>query len=133
MENKKNKIIFIGGDHASYDERERLQKYLTNLGYLVYDKGSYSKDPANYAEHAIKVAKGVQETPNSNGIVVCGSGIGVNIAANKVKNIKSILVYSKLTAKLANTKKYNVIALGSRFLTYKNLEKYVNIFLGIEN
>lgn len=63
--------------------------------------------------------------------MVCGSGIGVNIAANKVKGIKSALVYSKRTATFAAKHNFNTIALGSRFLIYKHLETYVDIFLNI--
>lgn len=125
------KIIYLGGDHASYEAREKLQKHLNQVGFQVFDEGSYDEEPANYAYYALKVAKKVQKNHNSVGIVVCGSGIGVNIAANKVKGIKSALVYSKRTATFAAKHNFNTIALGSRFLIYKHLETYVDIFLNI--
>lgn len=129
--NRENKIIYIGGDHASYEAREKLQKHLNQVGFQVFDEGSYDDQPANYAYYALKVAKKVQKNNNSIGIVVCGSGIGVNIAANKVKGIKSALVYSKKSASFAAKHNFNTIALGSRFITYKHLENYVDIFLNI--
>lgn len=126
-----NKIIYLGGDHASYEAREKLQKHLNQIGFQVFDEGSYDDQPANYAYYALKVAKKVQKNHNSLGIVICGSGIGVNIAANKVKGIKSALVYSKKTASFAAKHNFNVLALGSRFLIYKHLETYVDIFLNV--
>ena len=131
MNNKLPKI-YIGGDHASYYEREKLQKHLYELGYDVYSVGSNNALPANYAVFALKVANRVQENPGSLGIVICGSGIGVNIAANKVRGVKSALVYTELFAKLARNKNYNVIALGSRFIPYKKLQKIVETYLNAD-
>lgn len=134
VENKnEQKVIYLGGDHASYEAREKLQKHLNQIGFQVFDEGSYDNQPANYAVYALKVAKKVQKNHNSLGIVVCGSGIGVNIAANKVKGIKSALVYSKRTARFAAKHNFNTIALGSRFLIYKHLETYVDIFLNVSD
>lgn len=127
------KIIFLGGDHASYEVRERLQKHLFQQGFEVFNEGSYDEKPANYAFYALNVAKKVQKNKDSLGIVICGSGLGVNIAANKVKGIKSALVYTKRAAMLAAKNNYNIIALGSRFNTYKNIVNFTNIYLGIQN
>lgn len=131
--NNDKKIIFLGGDHASYETREKLQKHLYQQGFQVFDEGSYDNKPANYAQYALKVAKKVQKNKNSIGIVACGSGIGVNIAANKARGVRSALVYSKKTAEFAAKHKYNTIALGSRFFSYKSIKKFVDTFLGIEN
>lgn len=124
--------IYIGGDHASFYERERLQKHLFSLGFEVVSEGSDNDLPTNYAVYAIKVGNRVQEHPGSLGIVLCGSGIGVNIAANKVKGIKSALVYSEAMAKLAKKRHYNVLALGTRFTSYSKLEKLVDTFLNVD-
>lgn len=123
--------IYIGGDHASYKEREMLQKHLYELGFDVYSEGSYNDLPTNYALYAIRVGNRVIENPNSLGIVMCGSGIGVNIAANKVNGVKSGLIYNDFLAKFAKNHHYNVIALGSRFLPYKKIQKMVDIYLGV--
>ena len=131
MNNKLPKI-YIGGDHASYLEREKLQKHLYELGYDVYSVGSDNTITANYAIYALKVANRVQENPGSLGIVICGSGIGVNIAANKVRGVKSALVYTEMFAKLARNKNYNVIALGSRFIPYKKIQKIVETYLNAD-
>lgn len=131
MVDKSRKIIFLGGDHASYETREKLQKHLFQNGFEVSDEGSYDSNPANYAYYALKVAKKVQRNKNSLGVVICGSGIGVNIAVNKVRGIKSALVYSKKTALFAAKHGYNTIALGSRFFSYRNVQNFVDTFLGI--
>lgn len=129
---EKDKIIFIGGDHTSYEVREKLQKFLVGLNFLVFNEGSNNNEPVSYATYGLKVAKKVQQTENSKGIVICGSGIGVNIAANKVKGIKSALVFSKKSALYANKRNYNVIALGARFLNFNQIIEYVKIFLNID-
>lgn len=131
--NTNSKVIYLGGDHASYEVREKIQKYLYQIGFEIVDEGSYNKEPANYAYYALKIAKKVQKNKNSLGILVCGSGIGVNIAANKVRGIKSNLLYSKKSAEKARNNNANVISLGSRFTTYKNIQEYINIFLNIQD
>lgn len=127
------KVIYIGGDHASYETREKLQKYLFQKGFEVIDEGSYNNEPANYAQYALKVAKKVQKNNSSLGIVICGSGIGVNIAANKVRGIRSNLVYSTKTAEYAKSNNANIIALGSRFFPTKKIFEFVNIFIDIQD
>lgn len=129
--NSKLPKIYIGGDHASYQEREMLQKHLYELGYDVYSEGSNNDQPTNYALYAIRVGNRVVENPGSIGIVMCGSGIGVNIAANKVNGVKSGLIYNDFLAKFAKNHHYNVIALGARFLPYKKIQKLVDLYLGI--
>ena len=95
MDSNNLPIIYIGGDHASYKIRETIEKHLFNSGYTVFNVGCHSTAPANYATYAIKVATKVHDSnAKAFGIVICGSGIGVNIATNKVKGIKSSLVYS---------------------------------------
>lgn len=127
------KVIYIGGDHASYETREKLQKYLFQKGFEVIDEGSYNNEPANYAQYALKVAKKVQRNHSSLGIVICGSGIGVNIATNKVRGIRSNLVYSTKTAQCAKSNNANIIALGSRFFPTKKIFEFVNIFIDIKD
>lgn len=129
MNNSNLPNIYIGGDHASYKIRESLEKHLYNSGYIVFNLGCHSTAPANYATYSLKVATKVHENPNSLGIVICGSGIGVNIAANKVKGIKSSLVFTNNMAEKARINKSNIIALGSRFLNENQIIKFVDTFL----
>lgn len=121
--------IYIGGDHASYKAREIIEKHLFNSGYTVFNLGCHSTEPANYATYAIKVATKVHDNDNCLGIVVCGSGIGVNIAANKVKGIKSSLVFTPNMAIKARKNNSNIIALGSRFINDNQILKIVDSFL----
>ncbi len=127
MENKKT--IYIGGDHASYKTREKLEKYLYDCGYTIISLGSNNDEVANYAEYAIKVGEMLIKNPNSLGLVLCGSGIGVNIAINKVKGVRSALVFTKKMAQKAKKKKFNAIAIGTRFINFKNIIKIVDQFL----
>lgn len=130
MDSNNLPIIYIGGDHASYKIRETIEKHLFNSGYTVFNVGCHSTAPANYATYAIKVATKVHDSnAKAFGIVVCGSGIGVNIAANKVKGIKSSLVYSTNMAINARENQSNVIALGARFLNEQKILKIIDAFL----
>ena len=129
---QKDKTIFIGGDHTSYEVREKLQKFLMDLDFLVFNEGSNTKESTSYATYGLKVAKKVQQNEDSRGIVISGSGIGINIAANKVKGVKSTLVFSNKSALYANKHNSNVIALGARFLTFNQIIEYVKIFLDID-
>ncbi len=123
-------IIYIGGDHASYKVREVIEKHLYNSGYTVFNLGCHSLESANYAKYAIKVATKVHDNnENSFGIVLCGSGIGVNIAANKVKGIKCSLVFTTNMAENARKNNSNMIALGSRFLNESKIIKIIDTFL----
>ena len=94
-------VIYIGADHAGYDLKEKIKRYLANEDHQVIDLGAYHKNPDDdYPDFAFAVAKKVKATTNL-GILICGSAQGVCIAANKIKGIRAVAVTSRPTAKLA--------------------------------
>ena len=108
------KKVIIGSDHAGYDMKERVKKELGNE-YQFIDLGTNSEESVDYPVYAEKVAKQVAVTPGAQGVVICGSGIGVSIAANKVHGVRAALGYSKNAAALARQhNNANVIATAGR-------------------
>jgi ribose 5-phosphate isomerase B len=91
--------IVIGADHAGFKLKEHLKKYLSKKGYKVVDKGAKKLVKTDdYPDYAEKVAKAVKK---DKGILVCGSAEGVSIAANKIKGIRAVAVWTQTNAKLA--------------------------------
>lgn len=123
-----NKII-IGSDHAGFDLKENIKEYLKQLRYSVEDLGTHSKESTDYPLIGKKVAEKVAKT-NSTGILICGSGIGMCITANKIKGVRAALCYDEYTAKVA--KKHNnanILCLGARTESAKNYKKIIKTFL----
>ena len=124
------KKIFISSDHAGYKLKELIKNYLDNKKISYNDLGPKNEKKVDYPDYAHKVAKRVKRNKNYVGILVCGSGIGMNITANRHKNIRAALCNNIKSAKLSRMhNNANVIALGSR-LTKKDVAlKCVNVFL----
>ncbi len=123
-------MIAIGADHAGYDAKEILKKYLESKNIEYKDFGTYSKDSCHYPIFAEKVAKSVAENESEKGILVCGSGIGVSIAANKVKGIRAALCYEPELAEMARKHNdANVICFGARFSNIEKMKDMMDIFL----
>ncbi len=107
--------IAIGSDHAGFNLKNTLKKYLEEKGYEVKDYGTYSADSCDYPVYAKAVANSVASGEYEKGILCCGSGVGVSIVANKVKGIRAVLARESLTAKLSrNHNDSNVLCLGER-------------------
>lgn len=108
--------VVIGSDHAGYAAKEALKKHLISENVTVEDVGTYDEKDVDYTDYAYDAAKKAVSGRYDFGIVICGTGIGASIAANKVKGVRCALVYSVETAKLAKEhNNANVIAFGSRF------------------
>ena len=108
-------MLALGCDHGGYQLKEFLKKYLEKKGIEVKDFGTYSEDSVDYPVYAEKVAKAVQSGEAEGGILCCGTGIGISIAANKFDGIRCALVRDSFSARL--TKEHNnanIIALGGR-------------------
>ena len=120
------KKIFIASDHAGYKLKNSIKSKLKKL----VDLGPKSSDSVDYPDYAKKLSKKVASNKGSFGILICGSGMGMAIAANKTKNIRAALCYSKKNTKLSRLhNNANIITLGSR-LTSKNLAfNCLNAFL----
>lgn len=109
--------IAIGCDHAAYTFKEEIKAYLTEKGHTLIDKGCYSAERADYPDHGIAVGEAVASGEAERGIVICGSGIGISIAANKVKGVRCALCSEPLSARLSrNHNDANVLAMGARLI-----------------
>ena len=107
--------IAIGSDHAGYEEKENIKQTLDELGIEYIDLGTNSLDSVDYPDFGKAVGEAVAQGEAEQGIVVCGSGIGVSIAANKVKGIRAALAWNEETATLARQHNdANVLAIGAR-------------------
>ncbi len=124
--------IFIGADHAGFNLKEGLKKYILELGYEIEDFGAHSFDPDDdYPDFIIPAAKAVAENPSeSRGIVIGGSGQGEAICANKTKGIRAAVVYDEYSARMSREHNdANVMALGARTMDFETAKKLVKIWL----
>jgi ribose 5-phosphate isomerase B len=107
--------MVVGSDHAGFRIKEIIKKYLRDAGYAVEDMGTHSEESVDYPDFAKAVGERVAAGNNMLGVLVCGTGIGVSIAANKVEGIRAALAHDSLTARRAREHNdANVIALGGR-------------------
>ena len=124
------KKIFISSDHAGYKLKEEIKKNLSKNKMKFHDLGPKSSDSVDYPDYAHKVAKKVKVNKKNVGILICGSGTGMNIAANKHKNIRAAQCFNLKSTKLSRLHNdANIITLGSRLISKKDAIKYVSVFL----
>ena len=124
------KKIFISSDHAGFKLKENIKSFLKKKKYSFIDLGPNDDNRVDYPDYAHSVAKKVKINKNYRGILVCGSGTGMNITANKHKNIRAALCYNVKSTKLSRLHNdANIITLGSRLLSKKNALNCVSIFL----
>ena len=122
--------IFLASDHAGYNLKEDIKKFLASKGKKIFDLGPNNKNRVDYPDFAHLLSKKIKKERNQFGILVCGSGIGMDMAANKHKNIRAALCYNIKSTKLSRLhNNANVMAIGAR-LTKKNLAlKCVSAFM----
>lgn len=107
--------IALASDHAGYDEKEKLKPLLEEMGMQIHDLGTVSEDSVDYPDYAARVAKEVANGDADQGLLVCGSGAGMAIAANKISGIRAAVAWSEETARLAREHNdANVLAVGAR-------------------
>ena len=124
------KKIFISSDHAGFKLKESIKIYLKKKKLSFQDLGPINDDKVDYPDYAHKVAKKVKISKNNVGILVCGSGTGMNIAANKHKNIRAAQCFNLKSTKLSRLHNdANIITLGSRVLSKNNALKFISVFL----
>ena len=125
-----SQIIPIGADHAGFQLKTTVIAHLESKGYTLKDYGCYSEDSIDYADFGHPVATHVENTAGTLGIVICGSGNGVNMAANKHQGIRSALCWTEEISLLARTHNdANVVALPARFIDIELAKKIVLTFL----
>ena len=124
------KKIFISSDHAGFKLKEDIKSHLSKKKLSFQDLGPFNDDRVDYPDYAHKVARKVKENKSNVGILVCGSGMGMNIAANRHKNIRAAQCFNLKSTKLSRLHNdANIITLGSRLLTKKLAINCVNTFL----
>ena len=124
------KKIFISSDHAGFKLKEYIKSFLKKKKYSFIDLGPDNDNRVDYPDYAHSVSKKVKINKNYIGILVCGSGMGMNIAANRHKNIRAALCYNVKSTKLSRLHNdANIITLGSRLLSKKNALTCVSVFL----
>src|SRR5690554_801843 len=94
-------MIAIGSDHAAYEFKEEVKKYLEEKGYEFKDYGTFSGERVDYPEYGEKVAKAVASGECERGLLFCGTGVGISITANKVKGIRAVVCTEPYSAKLS--------------------------------
>ena len=124
------KKIFLSSDHAGYKLKENIKLHLNKKKIKYIDLGPFNSDKVDYPDYAHKLAKKVKVKNNHVGILVCGSGMGMNMVANKHKKIRAAQCFNIKSTKLSRLHNdANIITLGSRLLTKKNALNCVSIFL----
>ena len=124
------KKVCIASDHAGYKLKENIKDFLINRHISIIDLGPFKNKSVDYPDYAKKIAYRVKQKKSDVGILVCGSGTGMAISANKIKNIRAAVCYNQKSTRLSRQhNNANIIALGSR-LTKKSLSfKLVELFL----
>lgn len=129
---EKKQLIFIGSDHAGFQAKEQLKPYLIEQGFEVTDLGCFSEDPCDYPDIAREVSEKVieHEDVKAFGIILCGSGNGVAMAANRFREIRAALAVNEHMAEM--TRKHNnanVLTLGARDMDVETMKKVSTTFL----
>lgn len=123
--------VLIASDHAGFALKERLKKNLADINWL--DLGPANDDRVDYPDYADLVAKRIQLSPEGKGILICGSGQGMSIRANRYLKVRAALAWSEESAKLSREHNdANILSLGARLLAPEVAEKIVHVFLQTE-
>lgn len=124
------KKLAIGNDHAGYELKAQIVKHLLSKGYDVKDFGAYSSDRADYPDFAHPLSSAIEAGEYDLGILICGSGNGISMTANKHQGIRSAVCWNKEIAELARLHNdANIIALPARFIDVNEAIASVDIFL----
>ncbi len=125
--------VAIGSDHAGFEYKEMIKKYLEEKGFEVLDMGTYSNERTDYPIYAEKVAKAVSNGEADRGILICGTGIGMSITANKIKGIRAALCPNDFMAKMARKHNdANILCLGQRVVGTDHALSIVDTFFSTD-
>ncbi len=125
-----SKVIGVASDHAGFPLKEFLKELLIKWGYQVLDMGCESKDSVDYPDYAYALSKKVAEGKIPQGILVCGTGIGMCITANKVKGVRAAVCWDEYTARMSrNHNNANVLCLGARVISPEEAEGILKVWL----
>ena len=126
-------MIAIGSDHAAFEFKEHIKIYLQKKGLEFKDFGTFSTERTDYCDFGFKVAESVANKEAEKGILVCGTGVGISISANKVKSIRAVVCSEPYSAKLSRQhNNTNILAMGSRVVGTSLAEMIIDEWLEAE-
>lgn len=122
--------IALGSDHAGYPLKDHLASWLAESGHAVYDLGTHNTDPVDYPDYAAAVASAVLDGRADRGIIICGSGAGAAVAANKLNGIRASVAHDTYTARqMVEHDDVNILCLGSRVIGSEVARELITAFL----
>lgn len=125
--------IAIGCDHTAVDLKETIKKHLQDKGHEVEDVGTYSKESCDYPIYGFKVANKIKNGEAERGVLICGTGVGISLAANKVKGIRAVVCSEPYTAKMARMhNNAQIVAMGARVVSDGLATDIVDAFMNAE-
>lgn len=125
--------IAIGCDHTAIDLKETIKKHLQDMGHEVEDVGTYSKESCDYPLYGFKVANKIINGEAERGVLICGTGVGISLAANKVKGIRAVVCSEPYTAKMARMhNNAQIVAMGARVVSDGLATDIVDAFMNAE-
>ena len=125
--------IAVGSDHAGYRLKENIKKHLESLGYKYQDFGAYSEEPIDYPDIGLKVAESIAAGEFSKGILICGTGIGMSIVANKVPGVRAALCHDTYSAERARrSNNAQILTMGAEIIGPETAKKIVEVWLTSE-
>lgn len=125
--------VSIGADHAGFEQKQALAAYLESKGYEVVDRGPSSDDRVDYPDYAAPVARDVAEGASDYGVLVCGTGIGMAMAADKVPGVRAAnIINTEFAALCREHNDANVITLSGRFVPLEENERILDTFFATE-
>jgi len=123
-------MIAVGSDHAGYEYKEKIKLVLTSMGAEFHDFGTPTPEPTDYPDYGHRVAEAVSTGKAEMGILVCGTGIGMSMVANKHKSVRAAAAQSVEAAMLSRKhNNANILCIGARVTPWKTAEEIIRIFL----
>jgi ribose 5-phosphate isomerase B len=125
--------IAIASDHAGFEMKEKVKDFLKEIGHEFKDFGTKNKEPVDYPDFAFKVASAISKNECERGILLCETGLGMSIAANKISGIRAVSCYDVNTARLSREHNdANVLTLGARIIEFEKAKEIINVWLNTE-
>ncbi|MFT7642797.1 MAG: ribose 5-phosphate isomerase B [Pirellulaceae bacterium] len=125
--------VSIGSDHRGYHVKEKLIQFLTKLGHEVSDEGTHESKSVDYPEIASKVSRKVSDGSVDRGVLICGTGIGMAITANKFQGVRAATCYDEVTAEMSRRHNdVNVLCLSGDMLGERRIDRMVQIWMDTE-
>lgn len=133
MKNKYSNKIAIGADHGGFRLKEKLKPFLKQKGFMVDDFGTFSKEPCDYPKIGIKLVKEVSRGKFKRAILICKTGIGFSILANRFRNVRAALCYSLKAARLSRQhNNSNVLIMAASFVKESQAKRIIGVWLETE-